>query len=141
MSVPIEDFGKDHWSLLAYIKTRCVDYKGVLDIKHMRTKNPALASTASIFGPQQWKPEYGTRLSGYFNKDGSKNPDRQILDHDDHDCQEDLEEAGLIENIGTGLHPAVKMTKLGLKIAAEIDAHKASGGVFAYFKPSERTTS
>lgn len=139
IELTIDDFGKDHWSLLAYIKTRCVDYKGVLDIKHMRTKNPALASTASIFGPQAWKPEYGTRLSGYFIEDGGKNLDRQLPDHDDHDCQEDFERLGLIENIGTGLNPAVKMTKRGLELAAQLDAHKANGGVFAYFKPQEVT--
>lgn len=131
----IDDFGKDHWSLLAYIKTRCVDYKGVLDIKHMRTKNPALTPANSIFGPQAWKPEYGTRLSGYWNKDGSINPKRRLDNHDDHDCQEDFERLGLIENIGTGLNPAVKLTEQGLELAAQVDAYKANGGVFAHFKP------
>lgn len=135
-SVKLKDFGKDHWSLLAYIKTRCVDHRGALDIKHMRTKNEALASARHVFGPQHWKPEYGTRLSGYWNEDGTTNPDRRIDNHDDHDCQEDLERAGYIVNIGTGLNPAVKLTKLGLAVAAEIDAHKAGGGVFATFRPS-----
>lgn len=42
-TVPIERFGKDHWSLLAYVETRCVDHKvpetevGALDPVHMRT--------------------------------------------------------------------------------------------------------
>lgn len=131
----IDDFGKDHWSLLAYIKTRCVDYQGVLDIKHMRTKNPALVAVNSIFGPQAWKPEYGTRLSGYFLGDGKTDKSRQLPDHDDHDCQEDFERLGLVENMGSGLHPAVKLTKAGLELAAQVDAHKANGGVFANFKP------
>lgn len=130
--VSIEDFGKDHWSLLAYIQTRCVDYGGRLDLKHMRTKNKALAGT--MF-PMDWKPEYGTRLSGFFLKGDKVNKKRRLDDHDDHDCQEDFEEAGLIENLGTGLHPAVKLTKFGFEIAAQIVEHKANGGQFASFKP------
>ena len=41
-SITVDEFGKDHWSLFAYIETRCVDHKGVLDLAHMRTKNSRL---------------------------------------------------------------------------------------------------
>jgi hypothetical protein len=32
--VPIELWGKDHWTTLAYIETRCVDYDGVPNHDH-----------------------------------------------------------------------------------------------------------
>lgn len=136
-TIPVEDFGKDHWSLLAYIKTRCVDYGGVLDIQHMRTKNGALSGQKSG-SSMGWKPEYGTRLKGFWNKDGTTNQDRMILDHDDHDCQEDLEAAGYIKNKGTGLNPAVKMTRRGFKIVNLLEQHKAAGGNFADFTVPKR---
>ena len=130
-----KDFGKDHWSLLAYIETRCVDYKGILDVAHLRVRNPAISSPRMPFGRPEWKPEYGTRLSGYFNKEdnGIVNKERQIPDHDDLDCADELEEAGYIENMGTGLNPAYKMTKFGNQVAALLRQHKADGKHYATF--------
>ena len=40
--ITIEQFGKDHWSLLLYIETRIYNYGGVLDLYHMRIKNPVI---------------------------------------------------------------------------------------------------
>lgn len=119
-----KDFGKDHWSLFAYIETRCVDHGGILDKLHLRIKNSVVKHPTNM----GWKPQYGTRLSGYF-KDNS----RQLKNHDDLDCFDDLEEAGYIENMGTGLNPACKMTKLGYKVALKLRQHKASGEHFATF--------
>ena len=56
-NIKIKDWGKDHWSLLAYIECRCVDHKGILDKNHLRISNPAVSMS-----PIDWKPEYGTRL-------------------------------------------------------------------------------
>ena len=135
MKVETKDFGKDHWSLFAYIETRCVDHKGVLDLAHLRTKNPALNSPSfPAMGPQSWNPDYGTRLSGYFKDDGTKDESRKLNDHDDLDCFDDLEEVGYIENAGSGLNPACVMTKVGSKVAAKLREHKASGKHFATFK-------
>ncbi len=129
-----KQFGKDHWSLLAYIETRCVDYKGVLDVAHLRVRNPAIGSPRMPFGRPEWKPEYGTRLAGYFKEDGTTDKTRQILNHDDLDCADELEEAGYIENMGTGLNPAYKMTKLGNQVASLLRQHKADGKHYASFK-------
>lgn len=125
-----KDFGKDHWSLLAYIETRCVDYRGVLDVSHLRIKNSAIGTGAPYNRPK-WKSEWGTRLAGYFE---SKDESRQIKNHDDLDCQTDLENAGYIENMGTGLNPACKMTKLGNQVASLLRQHKTDGKHYATFK-------
>ena len=133
MKNTIKDYGKDHWSLLAYIETRCVDYKGVLDVAHLRVRNPAIGSLRTPFGRPMWKPEYGTRLSGYFKEDGTKDKSRQISNHDDLDCADELEEAGYLTNIGTGLNPAYKMTKSGSEVASLLRQHKSDGKHYATF--------
>lgn len=46
--VPVEMWGKDHWSTFGYIETRCVDHDGVPDREHMRCDtdlHPGLAGT------------------------------------------------------------------------------------------------
>lgn len=76
--VPIERWGKDHWSTFAYIETRIVDHDGYLDPRHMRGCN----GDASM---------YPTRLRGQWG---------EIIDlygHTDVDCAKDAVLAGLIE--------------------------------------------
>ncbi len=127
-TVPIEEWGKDHWSTFAYVETRCVDYRGNLDKDHMRTnpqRHPAMvgprvamlekASPSSTF-------EYPTRI-----KSGTE------PEHDDWDCFYDIERAGLVEDKGTGLFPVAVLTTRGKEIAAKLRAHKANGGSFASF--------
>lgn len=129
-------YGKDHWSLLAYVETRCVDYGGVLDVAHLRVKNPAIGmgSRHAPYSRPGWKPEYGTRLAGYWNKDGTTDPNKRLPDHDDLDCLEDLEAAGFIKNFGTGLNPAYEMTKLGNRVASLLREHKTEGKHYSSFK-------
>lgn len=130
-SIPIEQFGKDHWSLFAYVETRAVDYKGFLDIVHLRTKNTAIATT--LLGQNFWKPEYGTRLKGYFKTDDTKDDSKLLRNHDDHDCLDDLEAAGLLENVGTLVNPYAELTKEGRRVASLLREHKSKGGQFAEF--------
>ena len=128
----IQTFGKDHWSLFGYIGTRVADHQGRLDLVHLRIKNPALQQNR--LGTMMWKPEYGTRLKGYWNKDGSTNPTLLILDHDDYDCLDDLEEAGLIKSFGTGLNPVYKLTKFGFEVHSQLLLHKQLGKYFSDFE-------
>ena len=131
--IGIEKFGKDHWSLFVYIETRTVDYKGMLNKDYLRIKEQVDRAGQRILAPD-WNPEWGTRLKGYF-KDKDKN--LQLPNHDDLDCFDDLECAGLIENMGTGLNPAAKLTKKGIEVAGKLRKHKASGGYFANFEVAE----
>ena len=131
--ITIEKFGKDHWSLFAYIETRTVDYGGILDKSHLRIKNDMVRNSTPYPINTSWKPEYGTRLKGYFDKKDKK---LQLPEHDDLDCFDDLEEAGLIENMGTGFNPAAKLTKFGISVASKLRNHKANGGYFSNFSTS-----
>ena len=131
-SVPVERFGKDHSSLLAYIETRCVDSTGntgTLDPLRMRCnpkRHPVMA--VSRFGERRWESTYGTRL--HTTRTGRV---VQLKTHDDWDCLDDLEAAGLVEVLSL-VNGIVRMTPSGLKVAAALRTHKAEGGVFATFR-------
>ena len=139
-ATPVAKFGKDHWSLLAYVECCCVDGKngiGVLDRRRVRGNektHPLLAANATV----TWKDEYSTRLAGFFDFADRSDPNKaqdaglQILGHDDWDCLDDLEAAGFVE-ILTLANSAVKMTEEGCKVAGLLRTHKANGGQFAGF--------
>lgn len=126
-----ERFGRDHWSVLAYIETRCVDYKGTIERSHMRCNvrtHPALATQFS-------DGEHGR----YFRQDKYRYPTKLIdgttVDgHDDYDCFYDLEAAGLLKDLGTGVNPLAELTSEGKVVVERIRSHKADGGSFATFK-------
>ena len=127
--IPIEKFGKDHWSLLAYIETRCVDNQRELDLRHLRCNiktHPSVAlpqhnlepGVSSLYYP------YGTRLN-----------DATVVDeHDDHDCIEDLVETDLVEVQGTGIRPICTMTERGYQFVAALRKHKCEGGSCGTFR-------
>lgn len=110
-----KQFGKDHWSMFAYIECRAVDNKGILDRNHLRLDGR----------------KYPTRLFGYF--ENKENPLFTIQSHNDLDCADDLEDVGLIKNIGTGFNRIYKLTEYGKKIISDIRMHKSNGGSFATF--------
>lgn len=134
-NIPISEFGRDHWSLLAYIETLCVDHRegfGVPDRDNVRCN---VKQHPGLIGPRvamaevtTWKDAYSTRLRGH-----TKEKPNQMSGHDDWNCAYDLEEAGLIEDHGTGINPRYKMTTTGHALAAALRAHKASGGNFSNF--------
>lgn len=142
MSTPVQKFGKDHWSLLAYVETRCVDGSagiGALDRNRMRCnqeRHPLLGG--SLSAAPGWKPQYSTRLAGFFEFKDRAIPAVAIaagfmLDgHDDWDCLDDLEACGFVEILSTA-NGAVRLTPAGLKVAAALREHKATGGMFATF--------
>lgn len=136
-AVPVSDFGKDHWSLMAYIETLCVDSinKGIgtIDKRRVRAneKTHPLHAVNSGHGIG-WESSYGTRLSCYCNEQGNTCPSRQLPDHDDWDCLNDLEAAGLIDVISEA-NGFVKLTDKGREVAGRLRAHKSKGGMFATF--------
>lgn len=147
-TVPMAQWGKDHWSLLAYVETLCVDTPrqvniqgetisvGTIDSRKVRcNKNRHLVGNAF-----EWRPEWGTRLKGFFEFDERANPETaqtagvQLTWHDDWDCLDDLSCAGLVDVLSMA-NGFVTMTSDGLKLAATLRAHKAQGGQFANFVP------
>ncbi len=119
----IGNWGKDHWSLLAYVETRCVDFGGKLDAKHFRC-NPKNHNGYQIYNTLLWDNKYSTRLKAR----------ETIAGHDDWDCLDDLEEAGfiIIQSLANGF---VSMTKMGMRLAGKLREHKTCGGVFHTFHP------
>ena len=133
-TVPIQDFGKDHFSLLAYVEALCVESikKGVgeIDYRRMRVNENTHGPLARNLGV--WRPEHGSRLKGYWNEKHNVCPSRRLDQHDDIDCLDDLGDAGLVEIISL-INGFVRLTDKGREIAARLRAHKSRGGVFATF--------
>lgn len=128
-TIPMAEFGKDHWSVLAYVETRCVDHSGVVDLIRMRCnsrRHPGLNARRSEVLDQN---DDGTYKYPSILAGGKTEPE-----HDDWDCFYDLEAAGLIEDIGSGINPVARMRDAGRKMVALIRTWKASGGSFATFK-------
>ncbi len=118
--VLIHAFGHDHWSALGYIETRIVDHGGVPVRCHLRCierRHPFFAHEGGDASG------YPTRLRG----------GRTLPDHDDWDCLEDLEAAGLIQNKNTGAHPVFCLTPRGEEIAGKLRAHRGRGGNWSEF--------
>jgi hypothetical protein len=126
--------------MLGYVETLCVDsiHGGVGEIDKTRVRvNPKRhpLHAVKMYGERRtWKPEYGTRLSGFWKNGDAKatDPKRQIKSHDDWDCLNDLEAAGLV-NVISEANGFVALTDKGREVAGRLRAHKSKGGFFATF--------
>lgn len=138
-AVTPKDFGKDHNSLLAYLETLQVDSSNpgvaTIDKRRMRT-NPGRHPLQAVNVNDScggWDPSYGTRLAGYWGLKDKVNPKRLVRGHDDWDCLDDLEAAGMVEILSLA-NGYVRFTDKGLKVASDLRAWKAKGGQFADFR-------
>lgn len=97
-SIPMHRWGKDHWSLLAYVETRATSYCGQLDWNHLtlsRRNWPMLYAARKPYGSSFGEDAadlYGLRLKplrhpGVFET---------VKGHCDADALMDLVEAGLV---------------------------------------------
>lgn len=137
--VPMDRWGKDHWSTLAYLETVAVDHGGFqvgvdarmkTNRRHARVlmacprpKRSAPATMAQVMAP-----EHATRL-----RDGTVVPQ-----HDDWACVQDFVGEGLFAD-GAEVEPGavLRLSERGLALAAALRAHKAAGGQFREFTPAE----
>lgn len=117
-NIKIDSWGVDHWSTLAYIETRIVDYKGIPNLKHMRCNHKIHPGLTSIDSGSK----YQTRL-----KDG------KISNHDDWSCLEDAVAEGLLIWGGTGIAPVFSLTRLGWAVCAALRRHKATHHTYSSF--------
>lgn len=109
--VPIDKWGRDHWSTLAYLETRIVDHHGKIWEANMRGRDP----------------KYPTRLN-----DGT-----EIEMHSDWDCLHDMWVAGLITMDEDVL--VYGLTDYGWQVAGELRKHIAIERKAATFKPPTRS--
>ena len=122
--ISIDKWGKDHWSLLAYIETCCVDHNGHFNLMRIRV-NPSTHPLLAVgkLSPRRWEPSYGTRLN-----DGTELPQ-----HDDVDCLDDLSGAGMIF-ISSLVNAHAVLSPLGIVVAEKLRKHKIEGGKYGEFK-------
>ena len=109
-----ERWSRDHWTTVAYAFTCLGSHGGTLDAAKMRTKKGApsrghrgheqSAMMRLAFGDR----EYPTRLQGEVD----------LYKHDDWDCIEDAEVAGILVRGGSGAHPVITFTPAGLVLGA-----------------------
>lgn len=134
-------FGKDHWSLLAYIETCCVDGKqgiGKVSAKRMRCNEHTHPLLGVSSMESSWKQGYSTRLRGFFQFSGHEDPSKaiaggvQLQDHDDWDCLDDLVSARYVDILNP-VKGELRMTVTGQIMAAQLREHKARGGKFSDF--------
>ena len=116
MPVPLSQFGRDHWSTFGYLGSAVVGRGGEVDPRRMRAdpkRHPALA-----YAPAVLTGRYPTLLAN----------GEEIDDHDDWDCAEDLEPAGLLLNRGSGLNPEYDLTDEGWRALRAISDHRRVAG-------------
>ncbi len=116
--------GKDHWSLLSYIETCCVDHEGHFDLMRIRV-NPESHPLLAIgkLSLRKWQSLYGTQLN-----------DNSILsNHDDVDCLNDLEKAGMIY-IQSLVNAIAVLSPMGIIVSSQLRNHKIKGGQYKDFK-------
>jgi hypothetical protein len=137
--VPMNRWGKDHWSTLAYVEHVAVECAGFQVGSDARMKsnrrhtrllsqgcpNPKRAKSTSAMG-MIMRPEHATKL-----KDGTL-----LANHDDWACLQDFVAEGLFKP-GLELEPGTVLafSERGHALTAALRVHKASGGQFAQFDP------
>lgn len=138
-NIPMELWGKDHWSTLAYIETVMVDcnsFQVGLDARMKSNRHHFRVMSEQCSKPKRvgshsghavvMQPEHATVLN-----DGSL-----IKRHDDWCCLQDMAVAGLLslpqEDIEPGVH--IHLSDLGREVANRLREHKAKGGQFAAFR-------
>jgi hypothetical protein len=100
--VPVERWGKDHWTTFAYVETRWVDYRGMLSHDQMRCdrqRHPAFYSAKRrviAFGTDADGSRYPTRLKTETPGADGRWGTVELPGHDDYDCLDDAIRAGLI---------------------------------------------
>ncbi len=138
--IPLELWGRDHWSTFRYIETRIVSYKGCPAMQQMRCFSGRALRPGADHGGHSHIPafmkDYPTRLVVRDANDSTKVAGRINLNgHDDWDCADDAVSAKLLVSHGTGLHPVFALTDYGWEV---IKAITEADGAFMTVKMPDR---
>lgn len=137
--VPINLWGRDHWSTMGYLDTVIVN-KGYTQMRldpRMRAgrRNYRVLWEASRSLPQDW--QYGFSNAVVMdNKYGSRlNDGTYAVGHDDWHCVQDFANEGLLTVDVGALEPEVKFTwsEKGQQVVNQLLNHKRGGGSFSDF--------
>lgn len=130
--IPLSRWGKDHWTTLLYVETRCVDHKGLPQAEHMRSEpgRPRRGHFKIVDGEERMRPSSESRARRYPTR---LNDGTEVFGHDDWDCASEMESAGLLLWEGTSMAPVFKLTDLGWQIVGELRRWRAEGKSSASF--------
>ena len=131
-TVPVEVWGKDHWSTFAYLDYEAMNNKGFAKPNRHSMRTNVKTHGAGLGG---------ITPMGTLN-DGGKYPTRlkngELAGHDDWDCIDDAVEAGFLLDVGSSVNRAFTFTKRGNAVMVELNAFKKAGGNFRDFQPSKQ---
>ena len=133
LRIPPALWGKDHYSTLTYIETRCVESingVGSPKIRQIQTnfnRHPYFDNSHPAIGQHIDGADYPIRLKDGIELAGPL--------YDEWDVLDDLERWGLIENVGTGFQRVYRFLDEGNRIVGQLRAHKTRGGNYADFVP------
>jgi len=128
--IPIEQWGRDHWSTFAYCESRVVNYAGKLHNPHMR----CTPRVHREFMHRGSTGNYPTVLAGNV----------KLEKHDDWSCLEDMCAAGLLRawfnTLGCtfgGGKAKIELTADGHHYIAKLRRHKESDGKWGNFRHTD----
>ena len=127
--VPMELWGRDHWSTLAYIETVETNMTEIIVRSDPRMRQNR--HNYRVLGGRP--PAIPMRVDqGSLLSDG-----RMAIGHDDWSCIQDFASVGLLNcgPDGVDVGQRIKLSEKGRAMAASLRAHKAGGGSFSTFKP------
>lgn len=138
--IPVNAWGKDHWSTLAYvdhIMTECAGFQVGQDGR-MRSNRRHYRVMAEAPRPRRpshphvgvvMAPEHGSRL-----KDGTV-----VANHDDWCCLQDMAQEGVFTDGPDAVQPGATLhfSAKGKALADGLREHKQQGGKFATYEPSK----
>jgi len=128
--IPRAQWGGDHWSVLAYVHSVVVN-GAAIEPSRMQTnptRHPLLQGEAQRRSLLPYNPDHCTRL---IDPDGVVT---YLHEHDDWDCLDELEDAGLVEIVSL-INGIVRLTPDGFAVAQALVAHRGQGGSYATFQP------
>lgn len=127
--VSVDQFGKDHWSTLAYLETCCCDNDGLIKNQHMRCNNRLHRGFSHTVDS-----DHPTRLK-----------EEELQNHDDWSCVEDFVAAGYVrlefrqvnDKTFGNLEAKVQLTDDGFDVVYRLRRWKANGRTFGNFQIKE----
>lgn len=137
--LPMDVWGKNHWSTLAYIETVMVETGGfevgfdarmtqnrrhfrVMSEQNPKPIRPGRSISMSFAKPMD--PQYSTML----------NNGQQVEGHDDWCCVQDFAASGLLTTSEFEPKDVLHLSEQGQAVCAALRVHKQKGGNFAEFK-------
>lgn len=136
-TVPMERWGKDHWTTLLYLETVCVDHGGKVEAVRMRTSKHNWRLAGRIHGEINImkKDEYPTRLIPTQAERAKYDRVDLIGGHDDWECMNDMADLGFLTfevedalPMDYPLQVTVEMLPLGRRYVAETRERREETG-------------